>query len=296
MTLDYVSHLLQFCPEVLMVLFHVLPPVPPIFKEGSPMDPLSKKYLDQWKGKHLEAIERVLKKSKEKLVKLGWPDSQIQFRSQEKRIGLARDIMFEAKQGTYDALIIGRRGLNKVEEVFLGSVSNKIIQGTKELPVWVVGGEVTTPNILVTVDGSENAKRAADHLSFILDSCQKEKIKILLLNVGPALMTLSGPLVIPNLSSFTNSKENYEKKITPVFDEYEGMLLEAGVPADSIKKKIILKSTDIGKTILSEALKGEYGTIVMGRRGISKAKEFFMGSVSSKIVQQARDLAVWIVN
>jgi hypothetical protein len=33
----------------------------------------------------------------------------------------------------------------------------------------------------------------------------------------------------------------------------------------------------------------------LGRRGISKAQEFFMGSVSSKILQQAGTKAVWIV-
>jgi hypothetical protein len=35
---------------------------------------------------------------------------------------------------------------------------------------------------------------------------------------------------------------------------------------------------------------------VLGRRGISKAKEFFMSSISSKILQQAGPMAVWIVN
>ncbi len=56
-----------------------------------------------------------------------------------------------------------------------------------------------------------------------------------------------------------------------------------------------MKCSDIGKAILSEAEKGGYGTIVMGRRGISKTQEFFMGSVSNKILQQAGDKSVWIV-
>lgn len=296
MTLDYLNHLFQFCPEVSMVLFHVLPQIPPIYKEGDRMDPVAQKYLHQWEEKHREAIDRILKKSKDKLVKSGWSESQILIRSQERRVGLARDIMFEAEKGIYDALIIGRRGLNKIEEMFLGSVSNKIIQGTKELPVWVIGPKVSTSNILVTVDGSENAKRAADHLSFMLDSCQTGDLKILLLHVEPSWITLSGTRVIPPPTVFQNSKGNYEQTVTPFMGEVEKMLLEAGVSAASIKKKIILKSNDISKTILKEALMGGYGTIVMGRRGISKAKEFFMGSVSSKILNQAKELAVWIVN
>jgi K+-sensing histidine kinase KdpD len=73
------------------------------------------------------------------------------------------------------------------------------------------------------------------------------------------------------------------------------MLLEAGLPAQRIKKKICWRCSDISKSILSEAEKGGYGTIVLGRRGISKAQEFFMGSISTKVIQLAGEKAVWIV-
>ncbi|MBA4394400.1 MAG: hypothetical protein C0407_12685 [Desulfobacca sp.] len=296
MTVDYVGHLLQFCPETKLVLFHVLPPIPPIYKEEAPSDPLAQNHLQQWKKKHQEAIKEILGKSKEKLVKLGWPESQIQIRAQEKRVGPARDILFEADKGMVDAIVLGRRGLSKTAELFLGSVSNKVIQGTKEAPVWVVGGKVTTPRILVAIDGSENSKRAVDHLSFILGSCQDQEIKILLFNVWPGFFTFSGPQIIPNLSEIPPSRQKVEEVTNSFLDECEGLLLEAGLAPNMIKKKIGFKTADISKAILSEAQKGGYETIVMGRRGISKAKEFFMGSVSSKILQQVRDLAVWIVN
>lgn len=296
MTLDYVSRLFQFCPEAKLVLFHVLPPVPPIYKEEGPLDPMAQHHLQQWKEKHQEVIEEILLKCKEKLIKLGWPESQIQIRAQEKRIGPARDILFEADKGMVDAIVMGRRGLSKMAEMFLGSISNKVIQGTKEAPVWVVGGKVTTPRILVAIDGSENSKRAVDHLSFILGSCKNEEVKILLLNVWPGFISFSGPGITPNLSDFPTARQQYEEKTNTFLDECEGMLLEAGLSPNVIKKKICLKGADIGKTILSEAQKGGYGTIVMGRRGISKAKEFFLGSVSSKILQQAGDKVIWIIS
>ena len=40
---------------------------------------------------------------------------------------------------------------------------------------------------------------------------------------------------------------------------------------------------------------GGYGTIVVGRRGLSKVYEFFMGRVSDKVLHLAKDMAVWIV-
>jgi nucleotide-binding universal stress UspA family protein len=295
MAADYVGRLLQTCSETQLVLFHVLPPIPPLYNEG-PLDPKAHNQLNQWKKKQKEAIEGIFHKAKDKLVKGGWPDSQIQIRIQPKRIGPARDILFEADQGMVDAIVMGRRGLGKVAEMFLGSVSNKIIQGSSSAPVWIIGGKVTNSNFLVAVDGSDNAKRAVDHLSFILGSCRDEELKILLFNAWPGLFTLSGPRIIPNLSEFSISRQQYEDKTQAFFAECENMLLEAGVSPHLIKKKICYKCSDIGKAILSEAQKGGYGTIVLGRRGISKAKEFFMGSVSSKILYQADNLAVWIVN
>ena len=44
-----------------------------------------------------------------------------------------------------------------------------------------------------------------------------------------------------------------------------------------------------------EAQEGNYGTIVMGRRGLSKVHEFLMGRVTNKVLNRAEGFAVWIV-
>jgi hypothetical protein len=41
--------------------------------------------------------------------------------------------------------------------------------------------------------------------------------------------------------------------------------------------------------------KGQYSTIVVGRQGVSRSKEFLFGSISSKIINPARNYTVWIV-
>jgi hypothetical protein len=35
--------------------------------------------------------------------------------------------------------------------------------------------------------------------------------------------------------------------------------------------------------------------IVVGRRGLSRVEEFFMGRVSDKVLQLAKEMAVWVV-
>lgn len=295
--LDYVHHLGQHCPELEVVLFHVLPPVPPVYKEDLLSDPVAQKYIRQWKQKHQEAIEQVLHKSRDKLVRWGWEKERVKIKSQEKRIGVARDILFEAHNGLYDAVVLGRRGLSKVEEFFLGSVSGKVLQGAGNVPVWLIGRKTPSPHILVALDGSENALRAVDHLSFMLDACRTEEVKVLLFNVWPGLVTLLGPRIIPNLNSLNASaQENHKKRLEEHLDQAESLLLEAGLQARQIKKKFCWRCSDIARAVLSEAEKGDYGTIVLGRRGLSKTQEFFMGSVSGKIIEQAGQKTVWVVS
>ena len=52
----------------------------------------------------------------------------------------------------------------------------------------------------------------------------------------------------------------------------------------------------IGMDILRIREEGNYDTVVIGRRGVSKAEEFLFGSVSTKVVQSAVDCTVWVVN
>jgi len=47
--------------------------------------------------------------------------------------------------------------------------------------------------------------------------------------------------------------------------------------------------------ILAERRQMKCSTIVVGRQGLSRSEEFLFGSVSSKIVNHARDCAVWVV-
>jgi hypothetical protein len=46
---------------------------------------------------------------------------------------------------------------------------------------------------------------------------------------------------------------------------------------------------------LERANEGKYGTLVIGRRGLTIVKEFFIGRVGDKIFQLAGDLTVWVM-
>ena len=47
--------------------------------------------------------------------------------------------------------------------------------------------------------------------------------------------------------------------------------------------------------LIQFARQNDIGTLVMGRRGLSRVEDFLMGRVGHKIVNTVRNRAVWIV-
>ena len=84
-------------------------------------------------------------------------------------------------------------------------------------------------------------------------------------------------------------------KMFAVFDRAKDRLINFGFRPDNIAGKITTSTLSRARAILQEAERNGHATIVLGRRGLSKIQEFFMGSVSNKVVQLARDQAVWVV-
>ena len=83
--------------------------------------------------------------------------------------------------------------------------------------------------------------------------------------------------------------------IEQAMEKARDILISGGIPAENIVLRIQERKENVAKDILNEVRAGDYDTVVVGRRGLSGAKEFFAGSVSNKIVHHARNCAVWVV-
>ena len=206
----------------------------------------------------------------------------------------ARDIIFEAEQGLYDALVLGRRGLSKAQEMFLGSVTNKVVQHTQRLPVWVVGGQVSSQKVLCPVDGSEGSLKAVDHMAFMLG--ENPEVKVSLLHVGASLgnyctldfveTELAEDIEADIMHSDAKCMDDFYARALKVLEQ-------AGLGADQVETKTHEGGLSVSGVILDEVKKGGYGTVVLGRRGENRS--FFLGHVSDKVMAKAKDVAVWVV-
>ena len=74
------------------------------------------------------------------------------------------------------------------------------------------------------------------------------------------------------------------------------ILIRAGFAPEDVSVRSTLRyCPSLAECILAERDQTGYSTIVVGRQGLSRSEEFLFGSVSSKIVNHARDCTVWVV-
>jgi len=131
----------SFSPNNQITLFNVMIDTAALCKMDSPeLIPLFKSQQTSFcvlEEKKRELVEASLKKAKEILTAAGFPEDNITIKIEEKEQGVARDILQEAKQG-YDLIVLGRRGISGIQEFFLGSVSQKVFHGAKDISVLII--------------------------------------------------------------------------------------------------------------------------------------------------------------
>ena len=152
--------------------------------------------------------------------------------------------------------------------------------------------------ILIAMDESENAIRAVEFVAGRFSPDNKITLFSVLIDTA-ALCRMDSPELTPlfktqqsNLCALESKKREI---VTEAMQKGKEILVEAGFAAAGIKVKIQNKKKGVARDILKEAGNG-YDLIVLGRRGISGIREFFLGSVSQKVFSGAKDISVLIVN
>jgi len=215
-------------------------------------------------------IEPMLNKAKQEIISMGVPEDNVEIKIRE---GLPEEeIVEEAKLG-YTALVI-KRGEDLSKDIKIAEVTSNVIHNLQEIVIFVVGKEKVEvkecpmPRILVPVDGSPHSLRAVRCVASLLQAFKNRILKISLLYVG-----------------ITDS-ERILKKARKVF-------AEEGIENDIIEEKT--REGSPGEEIVKEAREGDYSTVIMGRRGLSKLQEFFVGSVTKYVLENLPEATVVVV-
>jgi nucleotide-binding universal stress UspA family protein len=291
--METIRHITQRDPfqKKHLVLYHVFITLPEFYWDIE-MEPKSRgavAHVRAWETAKKNEIETFMEKARQMLLDAGFPKEAVTVKIKQSEKGVARDIVEEAKSG-YLTVIISRSGTGQLPEPFLGTNAAKVIHKLNFVPVFIAGKRLPGKNIMVAMDRSEGAMRAVDFVGELMGGYD--------FNVTLLHVIRNGEQIKPGASYKPLPEEDIqteEQKMQAVFDEAKHRLIDYGFKSDYITSKVITGSQSPPRTIVQEAEQGGYSPIVIGRRGLSKFQEFFMGSVSNQVIQLGVEQAVWVV-
>ena len=249
--------------------------------------------LTKEEQKRYAAANRYLNKAVAQLGRNGISPEHVTTEVKISTTSPASEVLHVARKGFYDALIIGRRGVSKLEELIMGSVSSTLLGKCHDVPVWIVDGQVNSRKFLVPVDGSHFTLQALDHLCFILQGNPYAEITLF---HSSAMFAQKQDLKLGYCNRFL--PKEWCQESSQVKDIHflapQQMLINSGFPPERIHWLETKKGMYASRQIVRQALIDGYGTIVMGRRDKEIVKGVF-GSVTAKVLAMSVDTAVWVV-
>jgi len=285
-----------------MVLLHVMTKVPESFIDFEKIPAYKYRLVnvDAWEQQHENIIRDFMEKARNILAEAGFGDDAITVRTDDRKVGIARDIAAESRNG-YKAVVVGRKGMSELKDFMLGSIANKIME-LAPIPLWIVSGNTLPQKVLMCMDSSAGALTALNHLCQIVHDWGKCDVTLF-----HVVRSFSGfRKFMHEMFSSEKDKTSFDKieqefgiaakMLEPAFDRAQAGLVSAGIDPSRISRKVVPATSNSANAIIEEAEKGGYDTIVVGRRGISHAEEFMMGRVSNKVVHLAKEKTVWVVS
>ncbi|OPX34794.1 MAG: hypothetical protein B1H11_10170 [Desulfobacteraceae bacterium 4484_190.1] len=292
-SLDYLNFIYGPKHNLEIILIYILPQLPSFMTDKTSFDKETWIRIRGVEEKSIQMAERILEQAKNVLIEKGFPEERIKAQYKKQETGVASAICNMAKMKQIDTLLITRRGRSNIKTFFMGGVSKQLLDSCQVCPVWIVGSHNISKKVLIAVDSSENAMRAADHAAFMFSDTD---CSLTLFHTLRHLGRFVPLEVIEENEILEQLWENRAgQEIAPYMKRAKKILIDSGIKEERITVKISNGSRSAADDIFKEAQDDDYGTIVLGRRGVSALKEFFMGSVTSKILSRSNDLAVLIV-
>lgn len=293
----YLADLYRGNKDIGVTVLNILPSVPPLYLEER-HDPQIRKDYALWKKERAEEGRKYIDEAVQVLLKGGFKKNRIDAKYLPQVVGIARDIIREADAGRYDAAAIGKKGMGWFDDFFLGSITGKLLEISENHPLWLVSGKGwKSRNFLVALDHTPKAVQLARYAGEMLQGLEGVKITFY-----HCCTSFTEDLSLPPKEKRAVEKRMVEKEKSDmdiVFQEAQRVLEELGFDRKAVEYRFEQgpngSARKVSQRILERVRGGNHGTLVIGRKGATDAREFRLGSVAWRVCADFDDCAVWVV-
>jgi nucleotide-binding universal stress UspA family protein len=235
---------------------------------------------------------KYLKDARSRLIRNGFPEKNITSCVHVSGESTAHSIAHFAEKNLYDGILIGRRGVGRVGEMLLGSVSADLLKKCHKVPIWIIDGNVTSNDFLLAAHTALCSLVAAEHLAFILQDNPEAKIFIY-----HSIAFFGSPPPAEKKEFYIGWGKEWCKKHldmeTCLYNAHTQVLLDNGIAKEQIVQLPPHRDIHASHDLLRQAKKHQCGTVVIGRR--DRVDKGLIGGVSDRTTKNAQNMAVWLV-
>ncbi|MCW7754270.1 universal stress protein [Desulfobotulus sp. H1] len=248
--------------------------------------------LMEWNRRQKQCFATILEAARQTFVDAGFARKHISIKMQKRKEGIARDILSESTDG-YAAVFAGRKGVTNLPRLPIGNISRRLVARIQQIPLVLVSESLETRHILIGFDNSRDSRRCLRlAASLFADSDRYIHIR----HIARTQLPFPCPSheVAAGILREAQSKDRYGK-MESALQKAAQILQDNHFRKDSIDCLIAEGYMNRSLGLLDIAEKNAWGTIMVGRRGLSRMQDFLVGRVGEKLVELSRDQTIWIV-
>lgn len=201
----------------------------------------------------------------------GFHSGRIQVKSASSMLCRIEDIEAEIGSEPYDAVVMGRRGLNRLKDFTQKSLSCRLFERQPEIPMILCRKpDLNRRNVLLCVDGSESSYSMARFVATML----------------------AGESHLVTLCNIIKDTSDERDGSMAVFKRCEEIMCGEGFDARRLRH-MIYPSDYAPRAILDNANWGKFAVVAVGTTANAR-KNLLFGSVSSFLFTELTDSVLWV--
>jgi nucleotide-binding universal stress UspA family protein len=278
-----------------MVLFHVDTQNPDLGKSisGNPLYDAQMKNINQWNAADHKTMNQFMDKAVAEIRGAGYPEPALRVKIKKKQDRVLDEIIREARE-EYDAVVVGKTGMSRLKDKFIGSLSIKLAGKLSRIPLIIVDGDPKTDKLLLSVDRKEEAFKSIYNIGVLLDI---QNFSIAICHVARCAAKKN-----ENLDDFECNSTEHDcplrdvECICPSIGSMKECLVDSGILSEKISDLIVGAKNPVDST-LELSREKQIGSIIVGRRDIVPfVEEVISGRYSQKMLKKMENVALWVVN
>ena len=245
---------------------------------------------------------RVLERAVEALIGSGFDPDRVTIRGEGKCHDPAETLLQLATADGSETIALARSSTPRLERMLMGSVTYRLVHLADEKAIWVIEPPIASYDVLVALVGAPISLRVMEHTVRYFAHLRESRFTFF--HVVPPLppQYWDNTRILIQQERKEREKEiacwmkEYAERVREVADEGKERLIKAGVREENVAFKSQAVETGMARDILAELAEGKYGVLVIGRKGSRETSPFRLGSKANKLLNNARQCIICLVN